>query len=455
MSKCPSYISNYRCNNNLEAEHTWCTQCSKFFVKKQSRYKSLEKKYYSEDHIVPENLEFDKLYKIYNKLALALSLRRYIYNYGFYPEIRDNGHRIRIENVKKYRKIIKLEIQKKHEQSKKSEISEMIENPENVEEQPDKPLDTVIVNKIERISRCENMDDILHVHKFRNYMHNIYSKLINDFKEIISSYLIPKLGRNFWDAFCLQYALLGYFCDHKIKPIKRGKMPKQGIIAENIEHSYCDKGKRYINNRKFITDSSRSTNMSLILETGIKEGFRFTNQLDIYLNLHRQIRNLLLPSWIKKIIYDPTDKDIENLTPQYYKKYEVSKLHGTRREAKIDLLRNKREIEFNYDIQSCMRANSFGDREFHCVITGTDNPEKYLLTYCAMGHVIPSTIIDVANYKCNHTFGAIIVLDESIFDYDQEILSICKASHPDTYLDFMKQYAVMDLENGIRYLFTF
>lgn len=448
-SRCPSYISNICCEKNVDVGYTWCNDCGKIFTKKQVRCKTLEKKYYNEDHIVP-NFNFAELYKLYNKLALILSLRRYVYNYGFYPEVRDNGHYIRIEKIRRYKKLVKYEMEnksieedKKEDPLEQDEEDEISNNDESRSVSPPK-------KKTSDVKKIKEKVEII-THGLVNQICSTIVDMSDGCDDIAKDYITPKLGKNFWTAFCLQHVLMGNFCEHKSISTKNKRF-MQNVYLNDLEHNYCDKGKSYAPPGKVLTECSTEKKYLAFMRTETFANTIYkTTKLDAFLQLHRQVPTLPLHKWIKRVVYNPTDKDIEKITALHYKKYKISRAHKKKREQKINLLRNKREKDYDYDLQSCMRANTLGDREMSAAIAGTDRPEKYRLYYYTenngLVNITQTTVIDVTNYACNHTFGPIIVLNESILD-------IC-GKKADKYLDLLKQVFVLVLESRSKYVFTF
>jgi hypothetical protein len=285
-------------------------------------------------------------------------------------------------------------------------------------------------------------------HDLINQIYNLIVDMSDGCDDIVKDYITPKLGKNFWTAFCLQHVLMCNFCEHK--PIStKNKRFTQNIYLNNLEHNYCDRGKSYAPPGKVLIECSTEKKYLAFMKTEtLAHTIYKTTKLDAFLHLYRQIPTLPLHKLIKRIIYNPTDKDLEKLTPLYYK---MSRDHRKKREQKINLLRNKRQDDYNYDLQSCMRANTLGDRAIHAIIAGTDRPEKYRLCYYSENNgsvdTIKTDLIDVTNYSCDHTFVPIIVLNESVLNISE--------SKGDKNLELMKQVFVLVLESRTKYLFTF
>lgn len=457
-SKCSSYINNHRCTNNVEPDYTWCIQCSKFFVKKQLRYKAIETKYYSEEQIIPQNLDINSLIKIYSKLSVSLSLRRYISEYGYCPELRDEGHRLRIENISKYKKMIKAEISKLHSLPKKIDISEIPSFDDSGEEIEESAK--IIENKqIDEVIRSENDDtELIKLDTiFFSLIQKNFCNLVLEALNTIEHEVKPKLGKNFWTALCLQYVTLKTFCGHKTV---RNYYHFKTTDFHHLDHSYYNPDKMYVGKSKFL------------LLRGVEKGFKkFTGHgcsgdcnnicklplFEIFIQLHRQIPLFSLPKGIKRIIYDPTDEDIENLTPLNNDLVRCTKNIKFNRNKKINFLRNKTQKNHNYDLQSCMRANALNSEKLACVLSNTDDRNKYKIMYAtdSVDSVFTeSSIIDVSDYYCTHTFTPIIVLDESILFTDQKFTDYF-ASIFDNYADVMKSCCVLLLESHTKFLFTF
>lgn len=478
---CPGYIDNVYCYNKSEKTHTWCITCGKIFVKKMSKHKALEKKYYSEDHIIPANLGIEDLQKIHTKLASIISLRKYICDYGFCPERRDHGHQLRIENIKKYKKMIKLQLQNFGKIEVQNNIDALLEKVENLEKsqrsensavfmgsekRPEEDETKKIIQKAFRraMSIVSNAliggkQETIEEFDTRPYqvitaMQKIIIKLIDGSMEIVENFVTPKLGANFWPAFCLQYMNMSLFCGHKSTKIIRGKCAMMGVHFGEIDHCYANDGKRLLENNQFISCSSRSEQTKYHLATGYINEILATKKFDIFLALYRQVTTIPLPKWIKKIIFNPTEKDFENLTTLHIAS-KVNKSHIIRRNYKIALLKSKRSTDYKYDIQSCMRTNLFGDAELYCTLIGTDDPIKYRLQYRSDSDQILTSTVDIADYVCPHTFTPIIVLDESVLYMDEEVLGVRRDQILDEHLEFMKQLCVLNLEAHTAYLFTF
>jgi hypothetical protein len=457
-TKCSSYINNRRCANNIETGHTWCTECSKFFIKKQLRYKAIEIKYYSEEHIVPQNSDINSLIKIYSKLSVSLSLRRYISEYGYYPELRDVGHRLRIENISRYKKMIKAEMSKLHSVPKKIDISE-IPSFDDSDRETEKSIKITENKQIDKVIISENDDEELiklDTLYFRLIKNN-FCNLVLDALNIVEHEVKPKLGKNFWTALCLQYVTMKTFCDHKTV-LNYYHFRKTDF--HHLDHSCYNPDKMNFGKSKFL------------LLRGVEKGFKkFVGHgcsgdcnnicklplFEIFIQLRRQIPLFSLPKGIKRIIYDPTDEDIENLTPLNNDLVKCTKNIKFNRNKKINLLRNKIQKNYNYDLQSCMRTNALKSEKLACVLSNTDDRNKYKIMYATDSTdsvFTESSIIDVSDYYCTHTFTPIIVLDESIIFVDQKFTDYF-ASIFDNYVDVMKSCCVLLLESHTKFLFTF
>jgi hypothetical protein len=455
--KCPGYINENYCNENIEIDFAWCKNCGKNLVKRQNKCKALERKYYSEEQIVPENLDFSKLFKIYTKLGYVLSLRRYINEYGYCPELRDEGHLTRIENIKSYRKLIKIEMQKVRTVPENTQI--------DLYEEEDELIEDIIYSKIVTTSEKPRSIKITDANEFSNifmtkFFHVINSNLLNivkDCQNLVETYIAPKLGKNFWNAFVLQYFNMLGFCGHTFNCVSKGK---RATNFRGMNHSYFDREKTYltkgrawridVNDPQFIKFLAGETNSGII--------YKLT-KIDLYLNLYKQVQNLPLPKWIKKVIFNPTDKDIQNLTPTKNKAIKFTENSKLKREKKINLLRNKDENDYLYDLQLCMRTNLLGTEMIKCIISPTNDREIYKVTYSNIGKKLSQTDhiygdINVSNYCCTDTFISIIVLDESILFTDAEILEEFKTKYKN-YVEIMKSCCVLFLESRTRYLFTF
>jgi hypothetical protein len=209
--KCSSYLNDTLCTNVIDNDKKWCTDCSLILVKKQVKCKSLEKKYYSESFDIPDK-SLSELLKIYSKLKEVIEVRRFVYYQGFHPEIRDTSHSIRIENVKRYRKLIKERMKELHLREPEIKMDETDEIDSDSEEDTAQLMETIKPKENRKEKNTEEInEEELIMCKFMKIPYFILSSIALDFREKIDEYLIPRLGENFVTAFGLQYVLYANF----------------------------------------------------------------------------------------------------------------------------------------------------------------------------------------------------------------------------------------------------
>lgn len=418
--KCPSYFNNTECANLREENHKWCLPCSLILVKKQSKYKSLERKYYSETFSIPEKKTTEELINIYNKLKQIIELRKFIHDNGFCPQMRDTNHRLRIDNVSEYKKIIKKEIEKSYSIQHDiieydSECDDSTSDFEHSETQ-----DSIPISAVENAEKKEDpISEDLYINALTilNLTPRIYNNILSEIRKISETYIVPKLGKHFMTAFSLQYLIMYTFCKHE-KSMKKIKtyngVIDNGLNLKKAEIENFNPELEYIKKTETVVVTPNSQQYNLFLNQIHIPGSNTlnTNELDVFLALYRQIPNIPLPKTIKSVNFYPMQKDIDELIERYPTTYKNRK----NRYDKFRFIKSKDSPEYKYNLQTCLRLCEIeSDGELYCYLKRTESAEKYTLGYLFISKsgekIIKETEIDVRDYSCVHVFTPLITLN--------------------------------------------
>jgi hypothetical protein len=222
------------------------------------------------------------------------------------------------------------------------------------------------------------------------------------------------------------------------------------VDIKKLKDDYFDPKIQYIKKGECSGLSSNSANFRKLFENVAVPGSEIISimELELYMNLYRQIPEIPLSKFIKSVNFNPSEKDIDLLEQKYPKTYGSPKT-----KQKTETLKEKKKWSFKYDLGSCLKVGLKKTKgELYCYISPSEFPEKYNLTYAIIKNGITeyhdSTLVDMTEYQCQHTFMPLIILDyDKIFPnfVDQKLIDD----------DKLKDVLLSRIDEKHIYLFSF
>jgi hypothetical protein len=421
-NKCLSYINQITCDGITDGKN-WCTYCAKILVPLNVKYKKLEAKYEKIEDL--NSLSFSELIKMYADIGKVADLRTYVSINGFIPEMRDEGHAIKIQMLKELQSKIEQVLSAKQSTPILDDGSDSESESEEIQSTPPMVPTKMVKNEVVYPKKIQKnkKEEIL---TFRDSAARIYSIIIDSLLDCSEQFLDTKFGNNFVRAFILQQKAINSFCQHgrdiaakriKYCGYKKPKSPPKKLSCimslDDIKHRYIthEEVMYEITKEKFMLSESDSEDIM---------GRTFTDYdlFNYLLILYEHLPQIPLPEHISWIKYD-VDEKMEFSE-------EVLEGYASSVKFKLDLLRTKKAKNI-VCLNNCLRATKLGeigeDEELATYIFPV--PEKKSIGICTSIKLKnfdtltvygEADIIKTENMKCSCSYTAIIKINRAYFN---------------------------------------